>query len=477
MKYSDWPEEKIEISKLKLDPFNPRFPYERSSKTQEEIRQELVENYDVEFIASLISFYGYFPTESLIAFKEKGNIYVLEGNRRLAACQLLLNPKSSPFGYEAKFTTLSKEMSDKEDIKKIKVVFAPDRDSAIPILLNKHTRTSARDWVPSMKNKFYVDLLERYSAEDLEKKFKIKTSEINKSVVVDDLYTAAKRLDYDEEISVIVHDEKKFPVSTLARVFTSTSGKKYYKSSIVDGKVHIVSDPASFYKAFKTLVVKLADESLNSRALNSNELIQKELGKFRKAGVDEPVATMTEALTLEEAYKKIHKPTKKAATKKAAAKKSTRRKPTTIGLLPVDFECNSSNQRLNDVCEELQLIDVSKSPNATSVLLRLFLELATYNYLNNSGELKKMEVKAKAGGSKLPPTFPELRKMLKWIVSNNLLGNTQVTKALDLFTQDSNQPILAQLNQYVHNFAYHPDEKDLRHIWRSLSEYFKIVLK
>ena len=80
--------EDIQISDLRLDEDNPRFPESQSGNKQIRIAQVIEMGFEAFAVAESMCRYGYFPSEPLIVMKseqESGKFVVLEGNRRLTA--------------------------------------------------------------------------------------------------------------------------------------------------------------------------------------------------------------------------------------------------------------------------------------------------------------------------------------------------------------------------------------------------------
>ena len=79
---------------LLFDAKNPRLVelLDEDSPTQEDLALILWENMAIDELVMSISASGYFPYEPLIAIKENDHGIVIEGNRRLAALKLLLDP-------------------------------------------------------------------------------------------------------------------------------------------------------------------------------------------------------------------------------------------------------------------------------------------------------------------------------------------------------------------------------------------------
>ena len=86
---------RIELEKLKLDAINPRLAELgiASTATQFELLKALWDEMAVEEVAMSIAYSGYFDHEPLfVEDSGDGTYLVIEGNRRLAAVKLLVNP-------------------------------------------------------------------------------------------------------------------------------------------------------------------------------------------------------------------------------------------------------------------------------------------------------------------------------------------------------------------------------------------------
>jgi ParB-like nuclease domain len=86
--------EKIGVSELNFDLQNPRLVEFAKGRalTPEEVLEILWEEMDVRELVHSMASSGFFPHEPLIVAKESGKNVVIEGNRRLAALNVLLHP-------------------------------------------------------------------------------------------------------------------------------------------------------------------------------------------------------------------------------------------------------------------------------------------------------------------------------------------------------------------------------------------------
>jgi len=147
MKGFSWAEATLNTLDLFLDPLNPRIDVPENA-TQEEIRLQLLKYEEiVELANEIVREKRLLPGDRIITFIEDGKHIVLEGNRRVCACQLLLDPTLIPTGYESRFPK-----ADSEDlilnISQIKADVAPNRNAAENILTKRHTKPGIKQWTP-----------------------------------------------------------------------------------------------------------------------------------------------------------------------------------------------------------------------------------------------------------------------------------------------------------------------------------------
>ena len=159
----EWKSENFEPKKLQLDTQNPRIEV-NSTATQDEVRLKLLELEDVLDLARAIDrneglFYG----ERIIVVEEGNKFVVLEGNRRLAACQMLLNPAVVPTPYKTRFPKASP--ATKTRIRTLAADVSPSRAAAEPILTKRHTEQGAKPWSPVAKMRRANRLIGTHSIE------------------------------------------------------------------------------------------------------------------------------------------------------------------------------------------------------------------------------------------------------------------------------------------------------------------------
>jgi hypothetical protein len=123
--YSDWPEKKAQPNALLLDAENPRIPPTAAPLSQRHLIGELVAHDRVYELAREIAHGGFDPVESLVGFEDDdGKTIIVEGNRRLAALKLLIDPNLAPIGDAPRFKRLA-SLPEVSIPAKVRVLVAP----------------------------------------------------------------------------------------------------------------------------------------------------------------------------------------------------------------------------------------------------------------------------------------------------------------------------------------------------------------
>lgn len=136
MAYSDWKEITVNVSEVLLDSDNPRLFIE--SPTQENILIFLANEEDAIELAKQISLNRGLPlAEKPVLTIENGKYVVLEGNRRICACKLLLEPSLLPSKKRGKIPKIDWEM--RNYLENLPVVLTPDRNSTEAFITMRHS--------------------------------------------------------------------------------------------------------------------------------------------------------------------------------------------------------------------------------------------------------------------------------------------------------------------------------------------------
>lgn len=480
MDYSKWTEKRPSVKSILLDPRNPRIPPDLEPRDQSSLLAELVEHDKIEELARNIARNGYFPTESLIVIKENSDTIVIEGNRRVAALKLLINPKTAPEDQMPKFRSLSNR-TDISKIKRVKVVIAPNREAAAPILMSRHTSPQIESWKPIMKAAFYYRLLQDGIAiKDLSNEYNIAEKDIIKYLRLYKMYQIACSLILPDDIKTTVSNPREFNATTLDRFYSYNIAKEFLGISFDEGAGIVGSiDADEFKKGYKKVIIDIATAKVDSRKLGNFTNVQKYLDSFPKQ--EKPNLAKKGHFTADTLLGTPHDTTK-IATGKGKATKKRKQKPR--GLIPSNISCDVNNQRINDVFDELKTLPVAKYPNATAVLFRSLLEMALAHYLEGAGELNVIIEDERQRRKKKDKTLendwqPSLKRMLTHLTSQTckIIQNPNLIKVIKKFTSEKEELLSHDsLNYFVHNQFYSPNEETLRGFWGQLEELFQILL-
>lgn len=262
--YSSWSTRLLSIDNLKLDVKNPRFSYQSTKEmNQTEIVKYLITNYAVYELAKSIAINGYLLNEEPIVCKEGDYYVVLEGNRRIAACKILLNP------YKYLSPQRAKELSKYGSIEdKIRCNIAPTRRDADTIIYNKHTGIPLQKWDKVSQDAFLVNLLrnDNLSAEEVALRLSVPVSEIRKALRRYSIHQYSIKLFQTEPYELEQIQEQGFPITNFERFYDDERGLNFLGLSFgSNGEILKRLPQEEFDKRFKFIVNQILSQDLTSR--------------------------------------------------------------------------------------------------------------------------------------------------------------------------------------------------------------------
>lgn len=221
-----WSEATLNTLDLWLDSLNPRIHVGQDA-SQEEIRLQLIKYEQIIELANEIIKTGrLLPGERIITYFEDGKHIVLEGNRRVCACQLLLDPTLIPPEFKKRFPKADSEMLIL-NISQIKTDVAPNRNAAEPILTKRHTFPGILKWSPIANMRRVVRWFEQgVTIDEISVKLNANKPRLLKLIRDYYLYKIAIELpDWSqEEIDILKNDKLK--VNPYTRFFTLSNVKE-----------------------------------------------------------------------------------------------------------------------------------------------------------------------------------------------------------------------------------------------------------
>ena len=473
--YSLWSRKKIAVTTLQLDTLNPRLPLAKQNLTQNEVITELVKHDNVYALAQNIASAGYFSFEPLVVVKEKHGTVVLEGNRRLAALKLLLNPELASGTEVKKFRTLSEKIHP--PITKIDVVVAPNRTQAYSYIRSRHIGNGAVEkWTPIQQARFYADRLEAGTPiEVIAQEDSLNSSEVLKLLRIDKLYALARSMELPDSVRQKVDDPRKFPITTVERLadspdFRKALGLEQDKNDIF----RITLSPDEFKKGYSRVISDVARGKVTSRKHNSNLEIKKYV---QTLGPDKPNLRKKDNVTADDIINSgVPQPLRKTR------KKVKKKKSTTVGksILPKELKCTLDDDRVHDIFKELKGLSVATYPNADAILLRSLLEMSMYRYLLDRNLLKdvKTHVTKNRRQSVGRNWVPTLKEMLSYSIKERTIPlDAKANQAITKLLSDRNSPLsIDGMNGFTHNNYLTPTESELRALMTRIRPILEITL-
>lgn len=174
MAHDRWPIEDYELVDLWLDPMNVRIANPHVGESS--IAAYLVAAEDVTGLALGIARDGYLDNELPVVTLENGRLLVLEGNRRVTALKLLTGTLAPddlggvPFADSGVERIARRHPRDLAT--RIRVMVAPSREAAQPLLARLHTSNPKKSWLREQQAIFYHAQLDRgRTVDDLRSQF------------------------------------------------------------------------------------------------------------------------------------------------------------------------------------------------------------------------------------------------------------------------------------------------------------------
>lgn len=472
--YSKWKTLPVKVTGLELDPRNPRIPAGTEIRSTRDLIAELVEHDEVLDLARSISEGGYFPHESLIGLEEGGKKIILEGNRRLAALKLLINPDAAPEEFKKRFRSLAE--SAKHPVETIPVVFAPNRKSAARLIAARHTISQVSKWLPIQQARYFRNLVKAgMTVAEVSLEVGRTVAEIAEFLRLDLMYSVACSLDgLRESVRAKVHDPRKFAASNIERLLDTPSvrewlGIEFDKDGNLIGKI----DSGEFKKGFRRLVSDVADGTFDSRKYNKAETIGTYVSSIKDDVPNRKKKGSFTALDLLKGETTIVASSPTPRTKPSRAKKSR-------SIVPKGFKCYVEDERIQEVFDELRRLWLDRHVNSAAVMFRVLLEMSIGYYLDKSSKIKPLLEKLKKEGKK-SDHYPTLKVLLQAVIEDG-----EATKDMDTLAKKNLNKIISDkshiftvdlLDSFVHNRFSMPTDRELRVLWACVEDLLKVTLR
>lgn len=192
----NWPIETVDLDRLDLDLRNVRIRGAVINETY--ALNYLFAEEDVADLAHSILRDGYVDNELPIVVDDGGQYLVLEGNRRVSALKALNDPDAAP-SFSKALNRLLSRYSSAPVPPEIRVMVAPSREAAAPLLARLHTANPKRSWPREQQATFYyAQLSPTTTVDDLKTTFPSAAKDIPRFIRMAEMRALIKTLRFED---------------------------------------------------------------------------------------------------------------------------------------------------------------------------------------------------------------------------------------------------------------------------------------
>jgi len=365
--------------------------------------------------------------------------YVLDGNRRLTALRLLERPELTDGIIDGSTSQKIKEMSSKYKsgpITELECVVFNNREQADPWVQLIHRGESQGAGLVEWDGQVAARYDER------------------KGIGERGAPVALQILDFIKDHKTLSQKTRekiengKFPITNLTRLINTPYVRKKIALDIKKDRVESFED-----KTVKSLAQIVEDLGTEYKTVTDIKRVDQRIDYIDKLFDPRPEKNMTDISS-----KSATSPTPSNTKKKAAKEEKPR-----ATIIPKDFLADVSQTRINKIFVELKKLSVDEFPNASAVMLRVFLELSLDHYLEETVKWSEPQIDNSKLTQKLNAVADDLEN--KQIMNPKQLA--PIRKAA------SGQTLLLAsiktLHSYVHNKYFSPIPTELKTTWDDMS--------
>lgn len=384
------------------------------------------------------------------------NRIVVEGNRRLTAINLMLDPelaKGTPV--HKAFIKLNKDYGDAIP-KVLDCVIAPNKQSALVWINRKHANglegAGTEPW--SSMAKARADVEQGIPRPDLD---------------IVNFVLANTSLDNN-----IRHylEGAKFNITTLERLVTTKELQEAAGFSVRDGKAIAETDKSWLQSVLTDLVTTIATGSRSGKAFTERDIdsqikrnhfvdsLVSDHPKKKKAAKEWSVTGSPKAIG------SASMPTVKQVGTKGTV--STEDQP---NLIPKKFKLELPSGKINDSFIELKKLDVVTYRHAVSVLLRVFFELTLEHYI----QTHNINMPTDKEGKPVDKMSVRLDRIVNHIKTSGLLSEKELKPIYVAIANKDSLLAPDTLNAYVHSRWMNPEPLQLKLTWLNIQLFVERV--
>lgn len=490
---STWEETKVDVvSDVALDPRNVRLDIPEGVP-ESDIIQDLFANEKALNLVEGITKVGLLTHEVPIVVERDGQLVVVEGNRRVAALKAIQNPYLAP-DHQSRIGRLVGAVADRDALRYITVKKAPTQEDADQLIAALHTGNQRVAWTPTRQAAFFQAQLDAgKTPEELITGYP--TIDVRKFIARSRILQLFRSVEYDDPSLRDFACKRRFPVSTLARLYENDKFLGLVGITIgSEGDVSVSASAGLFKQVATKIIGDIRDGKINTRLLNRassdtyvsymdelRDLVNEfqEVGPATSSGTlvpSGPASTSSE--TASAASTSVAAGTTKGVAESAAG-------PSADGSTPAPFPPKSryvdtSNlivptafpAAIHQIHTELGAIRIDKFPNAAHDLLRTFLEKSIKAYADSIGDEIKKKSQDK-GFVFLSNCLVWLEEHFKSTKQTALIQPIQKIRGVKTGFVGTKEHMDA--TNHNHQIVATPD--DVRETWAMMEPVLKAVLK
>jgi len=461
-----WKKGEVAIKDLSLWDENPRFPEEYFKKTEEELIKYLLARKELkipDFVKEVANDFDLPQLEKIVVLELNGKKIVLEGNRRLAAYKLLVNPSLAKNDALVKnFEEQKKRISITSGFP-LEAIITADIDEGLRYVDRKHNRNNNEvGWGEPERRHFAI------------RRSNGKTRDIVRVA----LANAVKELILPEAIKESVLG-KGF-VTTFYRITDSAAARTKLGYEVQeDGRLQIKDR-----KIFDDLLKIVAFNVWSKKDFNGKDVDSRSLNKIDAINEYVKKLKQTDAQHVDNEVKKSTKSDLFGGQTLVSGPRGKSSPLSTLRRYLITSSFSIQDRRLNDIYDELKKkLEVDNTPNAVAVLFRVFMECSVDCYIEKNSISLKTDTRL---DGKILKVVDHLEEKLaqKYLREQNISNPTEadtkkakqkvkLKEIRKVATRDNNSILsVTTFHDFIHDYKSSPIPSELKKHWDNLDSFF-----
>ena len=412
-------------------------------------------------LASDIMEFGLSPVDLIqVTLSGEENKYiVLEGNRRVTSLKLLNTPSligDNNIGLRKKFLKLQKDNSERL-IKSIDCVLFENPSDADIWIKRKHSGSlegiGTVTWNSQQKQRF-EEKIEGKSSIPLQIISLMKSHEAVSENIKNNLVN--------------------LNTSNLQRLVADPYVRENLGIEINNGKLISKLESGEVIKGLMKVITDILDPKFKVADIYDRKKRKEYIDKFDKENRPDTTKEVEDQWELQ-SYNQANSNSTNTSTNNISQEKVKGKKNSSSErrtLIPSKVNIKIENPKINKIYEELKKIQVTSCPNASSILLRVFLELSIDTYIEKHNIIANNALTACASKESLQG---KTGKVINHLRQRKLLSD-DLSKGIRTEINDPNSVLsIESLNAYVHNAFFYPKADNLIIGWDNIERFIVIL--